>query len=409
MNELFVISNLRNIPKVLIFCFFAFFISNSNAQSNKTYSTKKQHKEFYDQFIEKYNSSDVKRVWESDVNEKFEDYINGNTEKELISTYSTVIHELLHGFNNIDFDGHHYFIEKDIRIYVPFTKIFNSKELNSFVRKGQQDSIVRYNIYIAAKNEVYGYGKVGNIDFSGINEPMSVEKGIYGLIEEFSAYFYGSLSVYELFDYYKSKYKIDDSEAWNDYKDPVYSESMAYYEFNLFIGWYLIYAKEKHPDIYKELINNKPLRVVYSLMDDKFRNLVTNFDARVQEINKNLKPEVIDILDFSGSDDDIIRFLELAGMESETIYKLETKLINGHKVETKKIILDERIYKDLKKQYFDVAKQFQKTLDSSKFTFLKFEQNIEYLKKQYTPEIYDELKKFRIEGVISVNYKNFIK
>ncbi|OFX47877.1 MAG: hypothetical protein A2046_02880 [Bacteroidetes bacterium GWA2_30_7] len=402
MNQPFFKKNISAIILLLVYI-------TINAQPAKIYSTKKQHKEFYNHFIEKYNSSDVKIIWKSDVNENFEDYVKGNTEKEMIGTYSTVIHELLHGYNNIDFEGHNYFIGNDIRIFVPFTKVYNSKELNTMVRKGLQDSIVRYNLYISAKTEVSGYGKITDIDFSAKNEPMSVQNGIYGLIEEFGAYYFGCLAVYELFDYYNTTYKKDDSNAWHDYKDAVYGDAMAYYEFNLFIGWYIIYAKEKHSDIYKELCNNKLMRVVYTLIDDKFNKLVKQFDARVIEINKNLKPDMMETLDFSGSYEDVFRFIEMAGIESESIFETETKIVNGKKVETKKLLIDVEDFEELKKQYTVMVKEYKLLIAKEKFPFTQFDKHIDYLKSQTTSLIKNELKKLKIEGVTTLNYKEFIK
>jgi len=49
-------------------------------------------------------------------------------------------------------------------------------------------------------------------------------------------------------------------------------------EQRLYISWYLRYAKEREPDIYKQVQANTNLRIAYTLLDDQFHNLLKKID-----------------------------------------------------------------------------------------------------------------------------------
>ncbi|MES2587899.1 MAG: hypothetical protein V4622_02895 [Bacteroidota bacterium] len=380
------------------------------SQADKTYPSKESRKQFYSQLATKYNSKSIQEIWKSDTKFTFDEYVDGKAEKDLIKDYSTVIHELLHGYNQTENDGHTYFIENGIRIHVPFTDVYNSKELNKVVRKSLQDSIFRYGLYVGGKSDLPGLGHVKGINDSKKNEVMSIQLGIYGLLEEFSAYYFGDLAAYELYDYYLAKFPKSDKDSWASYYDEAKSDLVAYYEFQFFIATYLTYAKEKHQNMYADFHKNKHLKVVYSLIQDKYERLGQKIDAKFLENADNVEVNELFNLDFSGSDDDLIRFLEMAGMEAEDIYEIKTSKVNGKTVSTKKIILDEEDLKDIKAEYSELAKQMNKQQDSQELMYFgNFDLQIEFLKKQITPKLQDELNKLKIVGVTSSNYTDFLK
>ncbi len=391
---------------ILIFSFFSFL---TFSQVEKSYNSKESRKQFYTQLATKYNSKTTQEIWKSDTKFVFNEYVDGKTEKDLIKSYSTVIHELLHGYNQTEKGGHTYFIENGIRIHVPFTEVYNSKELNKFVRKGLQDSIFRYGLYVGGKSDLPGLGHIKGLNDSKQNEVMSVQLGIYGLLEEFSAYYFGDLAVFELYDYYANKYQKDDKDAWSDYFSESKSDLVAYYEFQLFIAWYLDYAKEKHPKIYSEIMNNKALKVVYTLIQNKFEALASEIERIEQENSEKIEENLLPSLDFSGSDEDLIRFLEMTGLDSEDIYEIQTTKVNGKSVSTKKIILDQEDLAEIKGEYDKIAKEIKKQKDSEKLLFFgDYDNQIIFLKKQFTPKLESELHKLKFIGVNCQNYKDFL-
>lgn len=381
------------------------------AQNEKTYSDKKQRLKFLEGLAEKYNSPGVYEVLKTDKTFEFEHYIDGHSESELVESYSTVIHELLHGYNGTDYDVNHYFIEPGVRIAVKLSPVYKSKELNNIIRKGLQDSIFRYNLYVGARVPNLGHGKkVKGINDSEKNEASSIQQGIYGLLDEFNAYYYGTLAIYELYDYYLARYGKTNSDAWKDYKHEVMSDALAYYEFNLFMGWYLLYAKEKYPDIYKGIITNKNLRVAFTFIHDRYAQLTGNIDERLNSIRASNDPDMMDVMDFSGSDDDVYRFLEAAGIPKEQLYTETISVVNGKKVVTRKRLMDKDDFEQLKLQYTDVVNQIRESTGSDLFLFYAQPlRQIRFLKKQMTPEMEDIIDQLKIKGLTTANYRNYLE
>lgn len=231
--------------------------------------------------------------------------------------------------------------------------------------------------------------------------------GIYGVLEEFSAYYFGALSTWELFPYYSSSKEED---ALEDYKHKILNDVMAYYEFTLFSGWYMQYAKLKHPDVYTDILSNKPLRVTFTLVEDKFHRLALAADLQLDSLGKVSSPDMLEQLDFSGSVEDIFRFAELAGMPPSMIYKTDSAIVNGKKTAVKRNILDKEDYAELKSTYKQMIAEANTASGGGLLLFFaQSRRAIAYLKKQYTKEILEELDKLRVKGVTTQNYQDFLK
>ena len=167
---------------ILVFCFLSLF---APAQTGRTYASVAQRRAFYDQLAAKYNSPAIREILASDKKNTFDQYVDGHSEEQLIKDYGTVIHELLHGYDDSEFEAHHYFIAPGSKVKVPVGKYYNSKELNTLVRKGAQDSIFRYGLYIGGRSDLQGLQV--DLNKSPDSEAMSVKMGIYGIVEEYNA------------------------------------------------------------------------------------------------------------------------------------------------------------------------------------------------------------------------------
>ena len=358
----------------------------------------------------KYGSAAIREIFNSDEKDEFENYVDGHSESKLVDRYSTVIHELLHGYNKSENGGYHYFVEPGIRLFVKEGKYYSSKELNRYLRKGQQDSIFRYGLYVGGELVPLGKSGFGGTKGQLAQEGFSVSHGIYGLLEEYNAYYYGALSTFELYPYYSGLKNGNNPDGLENYKQEIQSDIMAHFEFNLFFAWYLSFAKTKHPDVYEDIMNNNALRVLYTLLDDKFSALSDAVDVQIGSINKQIKPDMMEILDFSGSEEDLFLFIELAGMEPSEIYKEESKTVNGRVVLVKKSVMGKEEYAQLKAAYIDTVKSVKAaTGDGFNFFFAQHSRYVNYLKKQYTTEMQTELNKLRIPGVTTHNFKEFLK
>jgi len=398
---------------------------------DKTYPTKSDRKNFFTSISKKYSPADVQKIWKSDeIEEEFDQWVDGRKESEIIDEYSTCIHELFHSNCKMIKEGQNYYINKDLSIYVPYTETYKSTELNKVVRKGVQDSVFRYCLYVGGKNELPDGSKTDLINTSENNQPSSIQIGIYGMLEEFSAYYYGTYTNYHLENYFFDKFGKDNADARDDYSQMVLGDAMAYYEFRLFMGWYLVHAKAKYPDVYKGIQNNNALKVVYTLMTDKFTKLVNDCEVKFAnelvydpslfevELDDNWKDYLT--LDLSGSDEDMIKYFELEEAQDDEVYTITTKMVNGEKVPAINIV-DAEEFEEYKYEYQQMVLElkaakteiddFNKQMNSYGILVFMALPSLEfpYLKKQFTNEMNEELKKLRIEGVTETNYKDYLK
>lgn len=383
------------------------------AQNQESYTTKKEKKKFYDDLCGKAHE-DVKFIWAQDKEGNFTNWAEGESASELVDDWETVIHETFHGLCNTVKEGQNYFISKDITVYVPYTKVYNSKELNKQVRKGQQDSIYRYGIYVKGENHVptgAGGQSSNQINTNSRNEASSIQDGIYGMTEEFAAYYFSTLASYHLWDYFSKTFGKDNADASYDYRHLVEGTTLAYFEFHFFIANYLIYAKENEPEIYKGIMDNKAFKVVFTLIEKRFANLILDYNEKLEDIPQNSANDLVEQMDFSGSDKDLAIFAEMAGIPTEQIYKQQTFYTDEGKVYTeKKIILSQEYLDALKPEYDkfipDVKKQMEEDIF---FYYASPTKQYNYLHRQITPEMKAELRKLMLENCTDENYKDFLK
>ncbi len=185
------------------------------------------------------------------VNGTSEDWNYDTTRNVLSSDFGTVIHESTHNFN-----GSKYFVIPGIEIAVNQTSTFNSSEFSTIVPADASKRIFRYETYV------------------GANAVVSANKsGIYGLMDEFSAYENGTRA-----DVLAAKTALanGDTTLANNFLSQAKGTYFAAYEFNLFIAWYLHFAKTNHPDIYKETMANTALRLTYTLIDQEFKTTIAD-------------------------------------------------------------------------------------------------------------------------------------
>ena len=224
---------------------------------------------------------------------EFEQYLAGTDSVSLLEAFGTVVHESCHQLNHLIATDNRdpyrqqqgYFITKGIDIVVEQGPVFNSTRLNSFVPKDLQTKIFRYKTYIGTPQKSL----------------VSQEAGIYGLVDEFSAYYQGTKACFELYDfYYKFRCKgYQNTKEWANYIQQVASSYFAWYEFRLFIAWYLEYAKKNDREVYESSMNNTRLRLAFTLIDNQFGPFVADFNNTLESLAAKLstgavKAEVAD-------------------------------------------------------------------------------------------------------------------
>lgn len=240
------------------------------------YDTNEKRARFYLEISRKYAPA-AYEILQSDEKEKFLIYAdNEETDRGLLEKFNTVVHESCHGYNfriglksNWNSDG--YFISPGITIAAYRGNYFPSTVLNNVVPKDQQKKIFRYDTYV-----------------SGSSNNSATTQGVYGFLDEFASYYHGSRVDFDMFPFFETLCPYTDATCWvQGYLSSMQSTLYAYYEFRLFIAWYLLYAEQREQKVFNELMTNQNLRVAYTLLDDLFKKLIDDyFDVRRKLIEK---------------------------------------------------------------------------------------------------------------------------
>ncbi len=205
---------------------------------------------------------------------------------EIASSMGTIVHEGFHSlegslsyhlirenqpetFNRKD-DYNSYFIVHDKPILVKRSAVFNSHQLKDLIPEDLR--AFRYKRYIAQPSRV-----------------SAQVQGIYGLMEEWNAYYLGNRTSIDLYDYYIERAKKDPMEILK-YVHQVGGSYFAYYEFKYFILKYLERSRYRHREQYKALMENIELRRAFTQIDSAFASLIEEFMGSLQRILTDLKP-----------------------------------------------------------------------------------------------------------------------
>jgi hypothetical protein len=262
--------------KYFLFFLFAFCLASINAQNE-------QKVKAYILNVAKKCCTNAYEILDNDSAESIAFFLKNNTENISVSDFGTVVHESLHqldftlSFDIKKFDNkedygsfpYAYFIDRDIKIYVPRKNVFKVDELHSNYFPEEVKKLFRYSTYIYNdnSNNVFtkhkAYGAIFGESFSKLS---SNQDGIYGLLEEFNAYYHGVNAEFELLKSNQTEIKFTGAS----------NIICSYYEFNIFMAYYIKYAKEKNREVYDLLMNLKELRVAYTLMEKNWRTLLTN-------------------------------------------------------------------------------------------------------------------------------------
>ncbi len=219
-----------------------------------------------------------------------ETWLSGRTAEDVRGSLNTVVHESLHNFTsyygyqmlsknpprNFDFSDSYsaFMIENDNIILVKHSEVYNSNELKRDIPRELRT--FRYDPYITPKSNV-----------------GSQKQGIYGLLDEFNAYYRGTLISYNLFPAYKEM-AGEKPGVYLDYIQNMSSIRMAYYEFKYFMLSYLSKAQTKYPKLYDGFLANQALREAYTLIHDNFQKLNQRIDQRLDNVMADLNNQGIE-------------------------------------------------------------------------------------------------------------------
>jgi hypothetical protein len=193
------------------------------------------------------------------ANDKKIDWDQDFSSAAVLDMFGTIVHESVHMANTID----SVLIQPDKLTYIGETSIVSTKTMTSFFEnRGVTDSVFRFDTYVKNASD--------NL--------ISNSRGVYGLMDEFSAYYHDVKASFILYKSYKDL--GEEYDAYSDYVASTFSSTyLAYYEFNLFIGGYLTYLKQNNNSVYKETLSNKALRSGYTELNLLYGELVSEIEV----------------------------------------------------------------------------------------------------------------------------------
>lgn len=218
-------------------------------------------------------------------------YIMGTDEASIVSSLGTVVHEINHGYTSLlalnekaskkltklaDKRVSFFFINANQQILVPHTTTFPSKLIANNVKLAFRK--FRYDEYITSTNTILG----------------TQQSGIYGLMDEWNAYYQDTRTNYELYDYFVAETKQGPAD-WARYLTQVNGVFYAYAEFKYFMLEYLKYAQKNQPSIYQEIINNAAFKESFQAIDQGYANLIEQYFERRTGIFASLKEQGLQV------------------------------------------------------------------------------------------------------------------
>ena len=172
---------------------------------------------------------------------------------------NTAVHEECHGFTfteaikNYQFNAQAFYLGDGKYNIVQNTAVYNTLEMASSVP--MQLRTDRYDLYVGTPYD--------NL--------ASQVNGVYGLMNEYTAYYWGTKSALELYDYYMDQNATGDQ--WMDYVFDVIGTWGAYTEFRYFILHYMLYARENYPAVYNGIMANEKFIESFTIIDNNHLRL----------------------------------------------------------------------------------------------------------------------------------------
>lgn len=198
--------------------------------------------------------------------------------RTLLQAVGTAVHEQYH---SLSFSGAYsltfgaprkdlYYAGGGILLPAAQTKVYSSKEMIPYIPADLRNTS-RFNTYINTDKE----------------DMASVKEGIYGLMNEFTAYACDTNNAVALYDYYKENAKS--AKDWFQYASAGGNGRLAYAEFRYYILTYMLYAKDKHPDVYQGIMGNQEFKNAFARVEKWYTEVVQKYEDTLADLEKRLE------------------------------------------------------------------------------------------------------------------------
>jgi len=252
----------------------------------------KEKRAYAIELLKKYNPEGWKIIHQVDslaFRHPFDQYVEGNTQFDVRNALGTIVHEMNHGYASLlawklkpkeAKDHICYYLGSDEYHLVKFTPVFPTEKMGKNIPKNLRT--FRFETYIFNPKE--------SIPLS------SNELGIYGLMDEWVAYYHGALTDVNMNCWYEEN-TPGNAEDWYDYFANVCSAINAHQEFRFYCLSYLIYAQKYHPQEYKAFMQNQGLIHTFLKINELFSQLLRNYHVIKEEVFVNLRTKGIKVLE----------------------------------------------------------------------------------------------------------------
>jgi hypothetical protein len=168
----------------------------------------------------------------------------------LFGEFASVIHESTHRANssNSGFGRLAFFGGNDLWVYIWPFQVFRSEEIVRVMPEDATNKLYRFDDYLSPGNLV-----------------SANRKGIYGLMEEYSAY--NSTTLFGL-TAAETAMKKEDTALAIRFIQEVNESFPAYYEFRLYMAWYQETAAMFYPETWEAMEADTGLRASFTLLDN---------------------------------------------------------------------------------------------------------------------------------------------
>lgn len=107
--------------------------------------------------------------------------------------------------------------------------------------------------------------------------------GVYGLLNEFSAYYWGMHASWSLYPYLQQN--VSTYDGYTSFVSSYENGRDAYAEFYYWTLVYLEYARKHQPQIYQEILSNQAYVKTFTGMRAKYQRLIKAYGQDINEIN----------------------------------------------------------------------------------------------------------------------------
>ncbi|MBD3376829.1 hypothetical protein GF406_17460 [candidate division KSB1 bacterium] len=225
---------------------------------------------------------------------KVSDYLENDSRKSLLSSLNTVVHEACHELTR--FKGEEIAADS---LDIPVERISNV--LYFYLSESRFMLVNRTKTFPSRDMVDTIPDRMRTFRFNYIDTPEVLQStqvwGIYGLLNEFNAYVQGTRASLDLYSYYA---ELDRPLEWLDYFQNIDATLYGGLEFRYYILSYLLYARQRRPDIYEGLMNNLAFIHAFFEVDELMRNTIQEYAKRKKFLFRFLSQRGMQVVERNG-------------------------------------------------------------------------------------------------------------